>query len=92
MRKAFEIAKVSKMDKNDYILYQISKSKKYDMELVEEAAEQRGIEKGIGKGIEDTQIAVVLTAHHKGFNAQQICDFTGISHERVLTILKQYAK
>ena len=50
--KAFDVAKVSKMDPDDYILYQISKSKKYDMELLEEEAERRGMERGFAKGIE----------------------------------------
>jgi predicted transposase/invertase (TIGR01784 family) len=50
--KAFDVAKVSKMDPDDYILYQISKSKKYDMEILEEEAEKRGMEKGFAKGME----------------------------------------
>ena len=79
--KAFEIAKVSKMDKNDYILYQISKSKKYDMELVEEAAEQRGKE--------ENEVKVVLSIHNKGFNPLEIADLSSIPIERVLIILKQ---
>ena len=50
--KAFDVAKLSKMDPDDYILYQISKSKKYDMEILEEEAEKRGLERGFAKGIE----------------------------------------
>ena len=50
--KAFDVAKLSKMDSDDYILYQISKSKKYDMEILEEEAEKRGLERGFAKGME----------------------------------------
>lgn len=83
--KAFDVAKVSNLDPNDYILYQISKSKKYDMELVEESAEKRGVEKG---KIED-RIEVVLTLYSKGYTASQISDMLNMVVQEVEKIIKK---
>ncbi len=88
--KAFDVAKVSNMSPEDYILYQISKSKKYDMEIIEEEAEQRGLERGMEKGIEKTEINVVLNALNKGLTAEQIHDFTGIPLSRIQEIITKY--
>jgi predicted transposase/invertase (TIGR01784 family) len=95
-QKALDVAKVSNLDANDYILYQISKSKKYDMELVEEHAVKRGEEIGkeigIELGEEKKEESVVLTAYSKGLEPLQISDFTGISPERVKTIIENHVK
>jgi predicted transposase/invertase (TIGR01784 family) len=80
--KAFEVATVHNMDPNDYILYQISKSKKYDMELLEDEAEERGIEK--------TKISHVLTIHTKGYTPLQISDLLTMPIARVIEIIEKY--
>ncbi len=93
--KAFDVAKVSNLSKEDYVLYQISKSKKYDMELIEEEAERRGLEKGKieGKieGAKEKERSIVIGAHKKNIAPQQISDVTGIPLEKVLDIIKKYA-
>ena len=90
--KAFDVAKVSNLDPNDYILYQISKSKKYDIELVEEAAEKRGIEigeeKGFKKGKAEERIEVVLILHEKGYTATQLSDMLNMPLQKVEEIIK----
>ena len=73
-----------KMDDADYILHQISKSKKYDMELLEDEAEQRGMEK--------MNKQVVLTAYGKGVSALQINDYFGIPLEKVLEIIEKHGQ
>jgi predicted transposase/invertase (TIGR01784 family) len=88
--KAFEVANISKMDPNDYILYQISKSKKYDMELVEESAEERGWERGMERGIEDTEIKYVLTFQTKGFSVLEISEMLIMPIDRVQEIIEKY--
>ena len=98
--KALDVATISNMDHGDYILYQISKSKKYDMEILEEEAEERGMERGIEKGMEkgmekgkiETEIVHVLAIHHKGYSANQISDLLTIPLERVLEIIEKYAR
>ena len=94
--KAFDVAKVSNLDPNDYILYQISKSKKYDMELVEEAAEKRGIEigeeKGFKKGKSEDRIEVVLTLHAKGYTPIQLSDMLNMPLQKVEEIIKKHGK
>ena len=58
--KTFDDVDVSKLSENEYILFQISKTKRFDYELVaEEAARQamiEGIEKGRLKGIEEGRL------------------------------------
>ncbi len=88
--KAFDVAEISNMDDGDYILYQISKSKKYDMELLEDEAEQRGVEKGIGIGMDKDRINVVLTAYSQGHSPNLISQFTGIPLDSVLKIIQNY--
>ncbi len=86
--KAFDVAKVSNLDPNDYILYQISKSKKYDMELVEESAEKRGIEIGeINKTIK-----VILTLNRKGYIPSQISEMLDMTIQEVEEIIKKHGK
>ena len=84
--KAFDVAELSQMEKAEWMLYQISKSKKYDMELLADEAEERGME----KGIEKTQIKIVIAAHKKGHSIIQISDFTDIPLERVSWIVLKY--
>ena len=93
--KAFDVAKVSKMDPDDYILYQISKSKKYDMEILEEEAEkrgmERGLEKGFAKGLEKAEVEHVLMIHSKGYSANQISDLFNIPLDKVITIVSKHS-
>ncbi len=96
--KAFDVAKIDNMSANDYILYQLSKSKKYDMELVEEHAQTVGREEGRvegrveGKveGKEETEIGHVLSIHKKGYSLSQISDLLNISLEKVVEIIEKY--
>jgi predicted transposase/invertase (TIGR01784 family) len=102
--KALDVATISNMDHGDYILYQISKSKKYDMEILEDEAEERGMERGMQKGMQkglekglekgktETEIVHVLTIHHKGYSANQISDLLTIPLERVLEIIEKHAQ
>ena len=89
--KAFDVAKVSKMDPDDYILYQISKSKKYDMEILEEEAEKRGMERGLEKGLEKAEVEHVLMIHSKGYSANQISDLLNIPLDKVITIVSKHS-
>jgi predicted transposase/invertase (TIGR01784 family) len=82
--KAFETAKVSKMSDGDYYLYHISKTKKYDMELVEETAERRGVEIGME--------TYVLKAFDKGNTAESISLFIDIPLENVQKILRKHKR
>jgi predicted transposase/invertase (TIGR01784 family) len=104
--KAFDVATVNNMDPNDYILYQISKSKKYDMEILQDEARERGMEqgleqgmkqgiekgmeKGIEKGMEKATTEYILTLHSKSFSALQISDMLSIPVEKVMFILEKY--
>lgn len=82
--KAFDAAKVSNMSKGDYILYQISKSKKYDMELVEEEAKRRGMEEG---KIEERE-KNILALYHKDYQPKEISDMLEIPLNEVMDIIK----
>ncbi len=90
--KAFDTAKVSNMSKGDYILYQISKSKKYDMELVEEEAKRRGMEEGKIEGkIEgkvEALIELVLSLNKRNYKPQEISDLVQMPLEHVMDIIK----
>ncbi len=77
--KAFSVAKIKNMDANDYILYQISKSKKYDLELLEESAELRGMQK--------TEVSHVLTMQRKVLSALQISDMLEMPIEKIEYII-----
>ncbi len=79
--KAFDVAELSKMDKNDYILYQISKSKKYDMEVLIDEAKQQGRE--------EVEIQTILRLYAKGYLPTQISDLLGILLEKVIEIVGQ---
>ena len=103
--KAFDVAKLSKMDPDDYVLYQISKSKKYDMEILEEEAEKRGLERGFAKGMEKgiekgkiegileekerNEVNSVVRLQNKGLVPLQISDLLNISLERVQEIIQK---
>ncbi len=69
--QAFDVAKLPKMNLGDYILYQISKSKKYDMELIEEEAERRkrNIIRLYFNGFMPLQISELLDIPLDTFNA-----------------------
>ena len=94
--KAFDVAKIDNMSTNEYILYQISKSKKYDMELVEEHAQTVGREEGRVEGRvegkEEAEILHVLTVHSKGYSALQISDLLNIPLEKVTEIIEKHGK
>ena len=80
------------MSKGDYILYQISKSKKYDMELVEEEAKRRGMEEGKIEGkIEgkvEALIELVLSLNKRNYKPQEISDLVQMPLEHVMDIIK----
>lgn len=80
--KAFDVAEVKNLDPDDFTLYQISRSKKYDSELVIEEAERRGIEKGIEKGIQS------LIAN-SDFDDMRIALLMNVSREYVASIRKK---
>ncbi len=96
--KAFSVATVANMSANEYILYQISKSKKYDMELIADEAEERGIaigmekgmEKGMERGMEKVQADHVLSLYMKNFPAVEISNLLNMPFERVVAIIEQY--
>ena len=68
------------MSKGDYILYQISKSKKYDMELVEEEAKRRGKIEAITE--------LVLSLNERNYKPQEISDLVQMPLEQVMDIIK----
>ena len=83
---------MSNIDPNDYILYQISKSKKYDMELVEEAAFQRGYEIGLELSKLSFLTRAVLNMHTKGYTVPQISDILDITLKEVKGLIKKHGK
>ena len=85
--KTFE-ERMSKIDPNDYILYQTGKSEKYDTDLVEEDAEKGSIE--IGKA--EDKVEEVLTFHAKGHTAAQIGDMLDMPLKKVKGIIKEYGQ
>ncbi len=80
------------MDDGDYILHQITESKKYDMELLEEEAIQRGMEKGIERGMKKNRVSVVLNAYNQGHSPNLISKFTGTPLDTVLEIIEKYGQ
>ena len=51
--KTFDDVDVSKLSENEYILFQISKTKRFDYELVAEEAARQAMIEGIEKGREN---------------------------------------
>ena len=72
--KTFDDVDVSKLSENEYILFQISKTKRFDYELVaEEAARQamiEGIEKGRLKGIEESRLEGIEEGRLEGIEEE----------------------
>ena len=80
------MATVNNMDKNDYILYQISKSKKYDMEIFGQESEERGIQIGLERG----NVQAILNIHSSGYTASQISNLLKTPIEDVIKVLKNH--
>ena len=86
-RKAFKIAEVANLNKQDMEQYQASLKYKRDWKntldyAIEEAAEkaaQRGMEKGIKKGMEK----VAKGMKQKGYALNEISEITGLSLEKI---------
>ena len=76
------------MSKGDYILYQISKSKKYDMELVEEEAKRRGMEEGKIEGKIEARIELVLSLYERNYKPQEISELVQMPIEQIMDIIK----
>ena len=72
------------MSKGNYILYQISKSKKYDMELVEEEAKKQGKIEG--------KIEFVLSLHKRDYTPEQISYVLNIPLQEVNHIIQNKVK
>ncbi len=97
-QKAFDVAELSQMEKNDWILYQISKSKKYDMEILAEEAEQRGMKRGIKDGMkrgkelgkEQRDAENIVKFYNKGYTPSQITDAFDFSIEKVMEVLQNH--
>jgi predicted transposase/invertase (TIGR01784 family) len=85
-QKAFDVAELSNMEKNDWILYQISKSKKYDMEVLADEAEQRGME----RGMEKRDIENILNIHDQGYTPSQIVNLLSLPIEKVMDVLQNH--
>jgi PD-(D/E)XK nuclease family transposase len=83
--KAFDVASLSNMDKNDYILYQISKSKKYDMQILSEEIAERS--KAEGKA--EAKAEFVLMLHDDGYTPPQISGKLKIPIENVVEVLRK---
>lgn len=84
--KAFDVASLSNMEKNDYILYQISKNKKYEMEIVTDEAEERGFERGKTEG----KAEAILSIHASGYTPSQISNLLKIPTENVIELLQNH--
>ena len=80
--KAFDIASMSNMEKNDYILYQISKNKKYEIEIVTDEARAEGKAEERAKSI--------LNIHSNGFTPSQISGLLKIPILEVVEVLKNH--
>jgi predicted transposase YdaD len=89
--KAFETTKISNLSPDDYVLFRISESKKYDMEILEEEAEQRGLERGLKRGLErgarNERVKVVMNLHRKNYPVDAISDILDIPSEEVEAII-----
>ena len=84
--KTFDDVDVSKLSENEYILFQISKTKRFDYELVaEEAARQGRLE-----GIEEELAKIILRLLDKKFTHLQVSELLDLSLERVEEILEKY--
>ena len=84
--KTFDDVDVSKLSENEYILFQISKTKRFDYELVaEEAARQGRLE-----GIEEELTKIILRLLDKKFTHLQVSELLDLSLERVEEILEKY--
>ena len=92
--KTFDDVDVSKLSENEYILFQISKTKRFDYELVaEEAARQgrlEGIEEGRLEGIEEELSKIILKLLDKKFTLLQVSELLDLSLERIEEILEKY--
>ena len=88
--KAFDVAELSNMEKNDYILYQISKSKKYDMELLAQESDERGMERGIKIGKAEAKAEFMLMLREEGYTPSQINHKLKTPIEDVLEVLKKH--
>ena len=90
-RKAFKIAEVAKLNKQDMEQYQASLKYKRDWKntldyAIEEAAEkaaQRGMEKGMEKGIKKGMEKVAKGMKQKGYALSEISEITGLSLEKI---------
>ena len=78
------INKNKNMSKGNYILYQISKSKKYDLELVEEEAKKQGKIKG--------NIEFVLSLHKRDYTPEEISHVLNIPLQEVNDIIENKVK
>ncbi len=84
--KAFDIASMSNMEKKDYILYQISKNKKYEIEIVTDEARAEG--KIEGKAEERAKS--ILNIHSNGYAPSQISELLKIPILEVVEVLKNH--
>ena len=90
--KAAEIAKISNLSSEDLLLYEMSERGKNDMNLVEQEANRRGMERGMERGRLTTLIEMVLSAYLDGFTEQQISKFTKMPLQGVVEIINLYDK
>lgn len=90
-QKIFQIAEVSKLTKEERMLYEKSLEEKWDYENVlayaVKEAEEKGIEKGIEKGREEGAYLKTLTLARKmkanGLSVKAIADITDLSIEEI---------
>jgi predicted transposase/invertase (TIGR01784 family) len=88
--KAFDVASLSNMEKNDYILYQISKNKKYEMEIVTDEAREFGRELGRAEGKAEGKAEAILSIHSSGYTPSQISNLLKIPIENVIEVLQNH--
>ena len=88
--KAFDVASMSNMEKNDYILYQISKNKKYELEIVTDEARAEGKIEGKIEGKAEERAKSILNIHSNGYAPSQISELLKIPILEVVEVLKNH--
>ena len=67
----------------------IEKGEKIGIEKGEKIGLEKGVEIGVEIGVEQEKEQIVIRGHNKGYSIDLIAEFTGLSPEQILKILKE---
>ena len=93
--KTFDDVDVSKLSENEYILFQISKTKRFDYELVAEEAARQGRLEGIEEELAKIVLRLLdkeftLRVLRKEFTPLQVSELLDFPFERIEEIIDKY--